>query len=211
MEESIPKNTAKKYSGWLSSKIYITTTRGQGRPITIALLLLLSITFVKYETTYWRPITNLVFDSYQYLSPRNVEDFRVVIVDIDDASLTALGRWPWPRTRLAKLTEATQRLGVKAIGFDIIMPEPDSLSPDVIFTDRSDISPFVKEKLAKLPSNDEILAEVLRKTPSVIARAALIGDAQESETEYRQTPVMVSGIHPLSILCLIKDIWPTYP
>jgi adenylate cyclase len=41
------------------------------------------------------------FDAYQQIRPRPYDDYPVRIVDIDDASLAALGQWPWPRTRLA--------------------------------------------------------------------------------------------------------------
>lgn len=53
-------------------------------------------------------------------------DPQILIVDIDDASLQAVGHWPWPRARLAALvTELTQRQGVAALAFDIAFPEPD--------------------------------------------------------------------------------------
>jgi adenylate cyclase len=187
----------KKSSIKSTSGIVHTLTGDQGRIISIALLLFLSATYAIFGTDYWHPVRNFIFDSYQRLHPRTVNSFPVVIIDIDDASLAALGRWPWPRSQLAKLTEATQRLGVKAIGFDLIMPEPDNFSPDIIFRDRHDVSPVIQDELAKLPSNDEILAEILRRTPSVIARAAVIDSGQESSTEYRQTPVMVIGDSPI--------------
>jgi adenylate cyclase len=38
------------------------------------------------------------FDVYQMIQPRVAPAEPVVIVDIDDASLKALGQWPWPRT-----------------------------------------------------------------------------------------------------------------
>lgn len=182
---------------WLISRGFIPFTVNQGRPIAIALLLFLSTAFAIFGAGYWQYVNNLVFDSYQRLLPRKVSRLPVVIIDIDDASLAALGRWPWPRSRLAKLTEATHQLGVKAIGFDLIMPEPDNLSPDLIFRDRHDLGPFVKAELAKLPSNDEIFAEILRRTPSVIARAALIEKGQELDSDHRQTPVMVIGDSPI--------------
>jgi len=172
-------------------------TANQGRPIAIALLLFLSAAFVIFGAGYWHRVNNLVFDTYQRLLPRSVNRLPVIIIDIDDASLAALGRWPWPRSRLAKLAEATQRLGVKAIGFDLIMPEPDNFSPDLLFRDRHDVSSSVYAELAKLPSNDEILAGILRKTPSVIARAALIDKGQASDSVHRQTPVMVVGESPI--------------
>lgn len=53
-------------------------------------------------------------------------DPRIVVVDIDDASLARLGRWPWPRERLAVLADelfARQRAAV--VGFDLVFAEPD--------------------------------------------------------------------------------------
>ena len=90
--------------------------------------------------------------------PREILRYPVVIVDIDDASLAALGRWPWPRTRLARLIEATHRAGALAVGLDIVMPEADSLSPGGLLVDRQDVSPTLQNTLAELPSNDIILA-----------------------------------------------------
>lgn len=51
-----------------------------------------------------------------------------VIVAIDEKSLSELGRWPWPRTTMAKLVEVLKSYGAKAVGFDIVFAEPDSNS-----------------------------------------------------------------------------------
>jgi adenylate cyclase len=48
-----------------------------------------------------------------------------VIVAIDEKSLSELGRWPWPRTVMARLVDRLKAYGVKAIGFDVIFSEPD--------------------------------------------------------------------------------------
>jgi len=56
-------------------------------------------------------------------------DQRVVIVDIDEKSLKEVGRWPWPRERMAALTDSLfQQYGVAAVGYDIIFSEPDQSS-----------------------------------------------------------------------------------
>nr|WP_227470376.1 adenylate/guanylate cyclase domain-containing protein [Massilia sp. YMA4] len=56
-------------------------------------------------------------------------DPRVVIVDIDDQSLTAVGRFPWSRDVMARLvTQLTRHYGVAAVGFDVSFPEPDHSS-----------------------------------------------------------------------------------
>ncbi|MBS0441537.1 MAG: CHASE2 domain-containing protein, partial [Proteobacteria bacterium] len=55
------------------------------------------------------------------------KDTRIVIVDVDDASLARIGRWPWPRERLAALAEelfARQRAAL--VGFDMVFAEPEA-------------------------------------------------------------------------------------
>ncbi|HKA99732.1 MAG TPA: CHASE2 domain-containing protein, partial [Methyloceanibacter sp.] len=48
----------------------------------------------------------LVFDTYQRLDPRAFDPaLPVRVVDIDEASLKAVGQWPWPRTVLADLVD----------------------------------------------------------------------------------------------------------
>ncbi|MDD5363873.1 MAG: adenylate/guanylate cyclase domain-containing protein [Gallionellaceae bacterium] len=59
----------------------------------------------------------------------NAMDDRVVIVDIDEKSLQEVGRWPWPRDKMARLTENLfLQYGVASVGYDIIFAEPDQSS-----------------------------------------------------------------------------------
>lgn len=48
-----------------------------------------------------------------------------VIVDIDERSLKAHGRWPWPRHRVAELLERLQASEPLAIALDMVFPEPE--------------------------------------------------------------------------------------
>jgi adenylate cyclase len=50
---------------------------------------------------------------------------QVAIVAIDEASLRAIGRWPWPRRILAELIERVDEAGAAAIGIDVILNEPE--------------------------------------------------------------------------------------
>jgi len=45
-----------------------------------------------------------------------------VIAVIDEKSLSELGRWPWPRTTIARLVTQLKKGGAKAVGFDIVFP-----------------------------------------------------------------------------------------
>lgn len=55
---------------------------------------------------------------------------RIVIVAIDDASLAALGRWPWRREIHARLIERIGQAGPAAVGLDVLFSEPDAQHPE---------------------------------------------------------------------------------
>lgn len=54
------------------------------------------------------------------------EERRVVIVDIDEASLVRIGPWPWPRERMAELVRRLGELGTGTQVFDIVFPDARS-------------------------------------------------------------------------------------
>ena len=123
------------------------------------------------------PLENLrlrSFDFYQTLKPRLATLKPVVIVDIDENSLRALGQWPWPRTLLAELVTKLQAAGSVAIAFDIILSEPDRLSPAVIASSLRQLDDATREKLNALPSNDEVLAQAIAKSRVVIGQSAIL-------------------------------------
>ena len=56
-------------------------------------------------------------------------DERIVIVDIDEKSLSEVGRWPWGRDRMARLVERLfGEYGARVVGFDVVFAEPDDSS-----------------------------------------------------------------------------------
>jgi serine phosphatase RsbU (regulator of sigma subunit)/CHASE2 domain-containing sensor protein len=147
---------------------------------------------------YWEPVRHVVFDMYQQVLPRRIKRFPVVIVDIDETSIAALGQWPWPRTRLARLLDMTYQLGALSVGLAMIMPEADRLSPSVFIAERPDISPGLQRELAVLPTNDTILADTLRRTPSVVGRAGMPENTPTRIRVDEQTPVRIHGEMPLT-------------
>ncbi len=58
------------------------------------------------------------------LNASEAQERRVVLVDIDEKSLSELGPWPWPRATIAELSERLQRSGVRVQAFDIAFPDP---------------------------------------------------------------------------------------
>ncbi|MBQ0932629.1 CHASE2 domain-containing protein [Ideonella alba] len=95
----------------------------------------------------------------------------IAIVDIDEASLQALGRWPWPRQRLAALAEelfARQR--VAALGFDMVFAEPDDGHAAALLAQVPAHSPLrpAAQALASTLGGDRPLADALRGRPAVL-------------------------------------------
>lgn len=52
----------------------------------------------------------------------------VIIVDIDEESLSRFGQWPWPRHLVARLFHAVRDGKPQSVGVDILFPEPDRTS-----------------------------------------------------------------------------------
>jgi adenylate cyclase len=56
---------------------------------------------------------------------------RILVVDIDESSLAAIGPWPWPRERLADLAEnLLAAYGAKGVALDLVLPEPGNIEGD---------------------------------------------------------------------------------
>ena len=49
---------------------------------------------------------------------------RLVHVDIDDAAIATIGRWPWDRTDVAEILDELRLAGAKAVALDVTFSEP---------------------------------------------------------------------------------------
>lgn len=115
-----------------------------------------------------------VFDTYLGLAPRPIDpSVPVRIVDVDDTSLARVGQWPWPRTKLAAIIGKLEAAGARSITLDIILAEPDRLSPGEfakLFADDPALAPLVG-RASQIGSNDERLAAAMAAAPTVLGLA----------------------------------------
>jgi adenylate cyclase len=58
------------------------------------------------------------------LRPPQPHRVPLVVVEIDDASIAEIGRWPWSREILARLLDRIAAARPKVIGFDLLFTEP---------------------------------------------------------------------------------------
>jgi adenylate cyclase len=148
------------------------------------------VAFAVVLATGWTarlPLQTQWFDAYQAVSPRRAESSPATIVEIDDRSLATIGRWPWPRTQLARLIHTISGANPAAIGVDIAMPEPDPLSPDTLLA-RIDADAALSDKFGELPSTDKELANALATAPTVLIVA---GSPGPSVNPLRVAPIVV--------------------
>ncbi len=141
-------------------------TRAQQLGVVIGLAVVAALTLLRAsDPQLLRQGRDVTFDEYQRLSPRAYETMPVKVVDIDEASLRAFGQWPWPRDRMAKLTDRLAQMGASAIAFDILFAEPDRLSPRNVLRQVPEIDPALLERL---PDNDEVFAGSIAGKPVIL-------------------------------------------
>lgn len=140
------------------------------------------------EPPFISHLRTLTFDAYQRLAPRAYQPMGVRIVDLDDASLSRLGQWPWPRTEVARLLRRLIELGAVVIGFDVVFAEPDRTSPaNILPVWRSGGHADELERLVGgLPDHDSVFAAQVTQSP-VVTGFVLVG------TPTSQKPMAKAG------------------
>lgn len=99
---------------------------------------------------------------------------RVAFVGVDEDSVNEIGRWPWPRRKMAQLIQAVEKAGAKGIGLDMGFFEPDpklrqqalldlkqALEHVPFVPDQSTIVAFL-DSLIREEDDDFLLAQALR-------------------------------------------------
>lgn len=166
---------------------------GRGRPAAAVLLAGFLVLQCYPDHFLFNPLRLALFDAYQTYLPRERKSTPATIVNIDEASLHLFGQWPWPRTRLAELINRISSYGPSAIGIDIIMPEPDRTSPARMAESLPQVSRALRQRLMKLPDNDQILAAALAESPVVLGVAGLDHETPNAAKTMRTAPLLIKG------------------
>ncbi|HET6942652.1 MAG TPA: CHASE2 domain-containing protein, partial [Sphingomicrobium sp.] len=101
----------------------------------------------RWKLLIWTAVASLVFGLINFGEPaenmlrvaRNSLHVHkasgdIALVAIDDRSLREIGRWPWPRSQHAKLTDQLSTAGAKRVFFDIQFNGRSDPSDDALFT-----------------------------------------------------------------------------
>ena len=81
-----------------------------------------------------------VYDRLVRWTPTRQPSGKIVIVDIDEKSLTSIGQWPWRRDVISRLIDSLRDRGAAVVALDIMFPESDRYdgtgrSPDAVLSD----------------------------------------------------------------------------
>ncbi len=120
-------------------------------------------------------------------------DPRMVIVDIDEASLAQMGkefgRWPWPRDTLATVLDYIEKQNPQAIAWDVVFSDADRLSPggDKAFDEAARRSTRSHFAVVRLPSEYDAQSKATR---TVLPGLWLAGSQPSSSTVALIPPVL---------------------
>ena len=106
----------------------------------------------------------------------------ILIIAIDERSLEALGRWPWPRSTHARLLERLGEARTKAVGLDLVLSESDA-------------------------ANDAMFARALKRVPSVLP-LSMDMKMRGAEREFQAklpVPVLASAASALGHIHITVD------
>lgn len=107
---------------------------------------------------FWQPFERRLYDLKYQATLSHMRQDRIVIVDIDERSLTKLGRFQnWPRAYFARAIEYLRN--ARVVGLDIFFGEPDTL-------------PTHAQEYFKKPNFDTLLSAALKRSNNVVMVAS---------------------------------------
>jgi adenylate cyclase len=121
---------------------------------------LLTAALAVYRPPLLAQLDYRVYDAMLRAAPAAQPSSPVLIVDIDERSLTAVGQWPWRREVIAQLVTRARGWGAAVVALDMIFAEPDRHQPTT-----SDDA----------PSSDAALADAVRAGRVVVGYGLTFG------------------------------------
>lgn len=129
-----------------------------------------------YNNLLASKLEHLLYDQRLIAGMPNTVDDRITIVEIDENSLAEVGRWPWPRKRLAELLDILfEHYRIQLLGIDAVFAEPqdnpalrvlNDLASGELASDKAFLSAF--QRLRPELLEDRSFAERISRYPVVL-------------------------------------------
>jgi adenylate cyclase len=137
----------------------------------ISSILIISMYIYLYvqQNTYIANFDKKIVDTFFNIRGKEDVSGDVVIVDLDEKSLSELGQWPWQRVKVATILQNLTEAGAGVIGMDIVFAEKDNSSPKNVanFLSQIGVEIGVDTSLQHL-DYDAVLADMVASTPTIL-------------------------------------------
>ncbi len=93
-----------------------------------AFLTLWVLSLFYFEVPFFNSMENMLYDiqaRFRMKPQIAAKSEEIAIVAIDDDSINKIGRWPWPRSKIAELLTQLAQYEPKVIGLNILFSEPE--------------------------------------------------------------------------------------
>ncbi len=144
----------------------------------------------------------LAYDARLVAGMPKDRDDRIVIVDIDERSLSEEGRWPWSRDKLSRfLDQLFNRYQAGMVAFDVVFAEPDESSGLTVLERLAEgdlaANADYKAQLSVLRPQldfDGLFAEEIQKHPVVMGYYFSFDDPQAERSGTLPEPIFEKGV-----------------
>src|SRR4051794_19393788 len=133
-------------------------------------------------------LDDTVYDTLLRSTRTRTPASRVVIVDVDERSLSTVGQWPWRRDVIATLIDRLRDMGASTIALDVIFAESDR------YQRTESIERRVRDAARRTP--DDVLADTLKDGRVVLGYALTFDAAARVRNRCVLHPVGLAVIHP---------------
>jgi adenylate cyclase len=156
---------------------------------TVSVLISLGSLYIySLNLTFFKLLELKAYDFKMSLRGTRPVSDQVVIVAIDEPSLKREGRWPWPRTRLAKLVDKLTESGAAVIGIDLLFPEKDIYVPfDEVMSEieKKDLTGINRKELVswlkQVGDSDTKFAASIRRSERSVLGYFVYATAEQAE------------------------------
>ncbi|MFC1891349.1 CHASE2 domain-containing serine/threonine-protein kinase [Thermodesulfobacteriota bacterium] len=156
--------------------------------LNIAIIVIIALVFIGFSYTgifIFEVMGKYIYDAgirYSHSEARKTDE--IVLINIDDESLTSIGPWPWPRQLLAEMIDRLKDNNVKVIGLNIPLQGRElnqGLTEIKTFREKFDANPLAQkniplkswvlknlDQLEKTLDNDRRLSNSIEQSNNVV-------------------------------------------
>ena len=86
-----------------------------------------------YQNGVLDPFERVTLDFRFKFRPQQFTNTKIVLIEVAEDSIQAVGRWPWNREWHATLVKALSDFGARMVAFDVLFSEPSKPESDLLF------------------------------------------------------------------------------